>query len=89
MATKGGPKTELPDPAWEVVHVQVKPRQTVRFDDHAYGEHATLQVRRRDLDRLDGDYVVVDPAADAADPGLTVRPSGCGPPRDGLPADPV
>jgi hypothetical protein len=61
MAVKGGPKTELPDPAYEVVKVQVKPGQTVVFEDHAFREFATLQLQRRDLDRIEGDgYVVLD-----------------------------
>lgn len=54
----------------EVVHVQVKPGETVVYDGHAYGDRATLQVRRRELDQLEGGaWEEVDPAAvpDVAD----------------------
>jgi hypothetical protein len=47
----------------EVVHLQVKPGQTVIYQGRAYGDRATLQVRRGDLDRVDGPVDEVDPTA--------------------------
>ena len=46
----------------EVVHLQVKPGQTVIYQGHAYGDRATLQVRRGDLELVDGPVEEVDPA---------------------------
>jgi hypothetical protein len=46
----------------EVLHLQVKPGCLAAYDGLLYGDRATLQVRRRDLDRVTGDYQVVDPA---------------------------
>jgi hypothetical protein len=57
-----------PDPL-EVVHVQPKPGATVLYNGIAYGERSTLQVQRRDLDRLDGEYDVLDSGADVPDVG--------------------
>jgi len=45
----------------EVVHLQVKPGETVVYKDIAYGDRATLQVRRGDLDEVEGKYVEVKP----------------------------
>jgi hypothetical protein len=45
----------------EIVHVQPKPGQVVRLGDHAYGDRGTVQVRRGDLDRLEGSFEEVDP----------------------------
>jgi hypothetical protein len=52
---------------FEVVHVQVAPGQVVRYKNIAYGDRSTLQVQRRDLDRVDGDYVVLDSGAQVPD----------------------
>jgi hypothetical protein len=52
-------KQKNPD---EVVHLQVKPGEVVVYQDHAYGDRATLQVRRGDLNEVEGKYVEVDPA---------------------------
>lgn len=52
-------KQQNPD---EIVHVQVKPGATVLHEGRAYGDRATLQVRRGDLDRVEGDFELVDPA---------------------------
>ena len=52
----------LPDPGDEIVHVQPKPGVLLVYRNIAYGEYATLQVPRRDLDRIEGAYVEVDPA---------------------------
>lgn len=46
----------------EIVHLQVKPGATVRFKNIIYGDRATLQVARRDLDRVEGAYEEIDPA---------------------------
>jgi hypothetical protein len=54
----------------EIVHVMPKPGETVVFDGIAYGDRATLQVRRGDLDRIEGGaWQEVDPTAlpDVAD----------------------
>jgi len=45
----------------EVVHVQVAEGETVVYDHISYGPRATLQVRRGDLDRVDGKFSEVDP----------------------------
>ena len=46
-------KTKDPN---EVVHLQVHERETVVFKNISYGPRATLQVRRGDLDRVDGKF---------------------------------
>jgi len=45
----------------EIVHVQVAEGETVVYDNISYGPRATLQVRRGDLDRVDGKFSEVDP----------------------------
>jgi hypothetical protein len=45
----------------EVVHVQVKPGETVVYQGHLYGDRATLQVPRRYLVHVDGEYDEVKP----------------------------
>ncbi len=45
----------------EIVHVQPKPGQVVRLGEHAYGDRGTLQVRRRNLELLEGGYEEVEP----------------------------
>jgi hypothetical protein len=45
----------------EIVHAQVNEGETVVHKSISYGPRATLQVRRRDLDRVDGRYVEVHP----------------------------
>jgi len=51
-------KTKDPN---EVVHLQVHERETVVFKNISYGPRATLQVRRGDLDRVDGKFSEVHP----------------------------
>lgn len=51
---------ENPD---EIIHVQARPGQVIRLGEHAYGDRGTVQVRRGDLDRLEGDYEQVNPVA--------------------------
>ena len=51
-------KNENPD---EIVHLQVAEGSTAVYGGISYGSGATLQVRRGDLDRVDGKYVEVDP----------------------------
>ncbi len=46
----------------EVVHLQVRPGATVVYRDHAYGQGATLQLRRGDRSEVDGPVEEVDPA---------------------------
>ena len=45
----------------EVVHLQVSEGETVLHKNISYGPRATLQVRRGDLDRVDGKYAEVRP----------------------------
>lgn len=45
----------------EIVHLQVAPGETVIYRDRAYGDRGTLQVRRGDLDQVNGKYAEVDP----------------------------
>jgi hypothetical protein len=52
------PAKKNPD---EIVHLQVKPGEVVRLGEHAYGDRATLQVRRGDLDQVEGAYEEVNP----------------------------
>jgi hypothetical protein len=40
----------------EIVHLQVNEGEKVVHKNISYGPRATLQVRRRDLDRVDGKY---------------------------------
>ncbi len=51
-----------PDPGDEIVHVQPKPGETIIYDARAYGDRATLQVPRRDLERVVGSFEEIDPA---------------------------
>jgi len=53
-------KKEPQDPN-EIVHLQVSPGKTVRYMNLIYGDRATLQVERRNLDRVEGEYEVVAP----------------------------
>lgn len=56
----GVPVLEAPG---EVVHVQPRPGEVVRVGEHAYGDRSTIQIRRCDLDVLEGGrYDIVDPA---------------------------
>lgn len=45
----------------EIVHLQVKPDATVVYRGSAYGQGATLQVRRGDRGQVDGPVTEVDP----------------------------
>jgi hypothetical protein len=45
----------------QVVHLQVKPGERVRLGRRVFGDKATLQMRRRELDRLEGSYEEVTP----------------------------
>ena len=45
----------------EVVHLQVAEDSTAVYKNISYGPRATLQIRRGDLDRVDGKYSEVDP----------------------------
>ncbi|MGI8513504.1 MAG: hypothetical protein ACR2NH_12850 [Solirubrobacteraceae bacterium] len=63
-------KTVDPD---EIVHLQVATGETVVYRDHAYGDRATLQVRRGDLGEVEGKYDEVDPGAV---PDAGERPAG-------------
>ena len=45
----------------ETVHLQVAKGETVVYRDHAYGDRATLQVRRGELDAVKGSYEEVNP----------------------------
>jgi hypothetical protein len=51
-------KTKDPN---EIVHVHVKPGQTVIHEGIAYGDRATLQVSRRAAAELKGQVDEVDP----------------------------
>jgi hypothetical protein len=53
----------------EIVHIRVNEDETVIHKNISYGPRATLQVRRGDLDRVDGKYAEVHPHAvpDAAE----------------------
>ncbi len=51
-------KTKNPD---EIVHVHVKPGETVIHEGIAYGDRATLQVPRRTAAELKGQVDEVDP----------------------------
>jgi hypothetical protein len=54
-------QTAPPDPD-QVLHLQVAKGEVVIYDGLAYGDRATLQVPRRDLERVEGSYAEVDPA---------------------------
>jgi len=54
--------TQKQDPD-EVICLQVKPGGTAIYKDHAYGDRATLQVRRADRGQVDGPVEEVDPNA--------------------------
>ncbi len=45
----------------ETIHLQVKPGAVAHFDGKAYGDRATIQVRRGDRDQVDGPVEEVDP----------------------------
>ena len=45
----------------EIVHLQVSEGEAVLHKGISYGSRATLQVRRGDLDRVDGKYTEVHP----------------------------
>jgi hypothetical protein len=45
----------------EVVHLQISAGETVLHKSISYGPRATLQVRRGDLERVDGKYTEVHP----------------------------
>jgi hypothetical protein len=53
----------------EVVHVQVKPGQVVVYGEHAFGDRATLQVKRSELASLGPakGYEVLESGADVPD----------------------
>ena len=51
-------KNQDPD---EIVHLQVEEGETVVHKGISYGPRATLQVRRGDLDAVDGRYAEVPP----------------------------
>ena len=53
-------KNKQRDPS-EIVHLQVPEGETVIYKGISYGPRATLQVRRRDLDRVEGKYAEVHP----------------------------
>jgi hypothetical protein len=53
----------------EIVHVQVKPGATVVWGEHAYGDRATLQLTRGELDQLEGDYELLGSGSDVPDVG--------------------
>ncbi len=46
----------------EVVHVMPKPGETVTWGEKSFGDRATIQLRRDQLDQLKGDVEEVDPA---------------------------
>ncbi len=45
----------------ETVHLQAKPGEVIRLGDKSFGDRGTVQVRRGDLDRIEGSYEEVDP----------------------------
>ena len=53
-------KQKQQDPS-AIVHVQPRPGETVIYEGRAYGDRATLQVVRRDLERVEGDFEEVNP----------------------------
>ena len=46
----------------EIVHVQPRPGEVVLYEGKAYGDRGTLQVRRGELERVEGKFDEVDPA---------------------------
>jgi len=52
--------TENPD---EIIHLQVKPGGTARYQGKAFGDRATIQVRRGDRAQVEGPVEEVDPNA--------------------------
>ncbi len=52
-------KAENPD---EIVHLQVKEGGQARYQGKAFGDRATIQVRRGDRAQVDGQVEEVDPA---------------------------
>jgi hypothetical protein len=46
----------------EIVHIHVKPGRVVAYDGRTYGDRATLQVPRRYLVHVEGEYDEVNPA---------------------------
>ncbi len=52
-------KTENPD---ETIHLQVKEGGTALYQGKAFGDRATIQVRRGDRGQVDGPVEEVDPA---------------------------
>jgi hypothetical protein len=46
----------------EIVHVMPQAGKTALYEGKVYGDRATLQVRRRELDEISGPYEEVDPA---------------------------
>lgn len=52
-------KADNPD---EIVHLQVKEGGFARLGDKAFGDRATLQVRRGDRAHVEGQVEEVDPA---------------------------
>jgi hypothetical protein len=57
---------ERPD---ATVHIQVKAGETVTYDGRVYGDRATLQVPRRYLVHVDGEYEELKSGADVPDVG--------------------
>jgi len=57
----------------EILHLQVKPGGTAIYRDHAYGDRATIQVRRGDRAQVEGPVEEVDPNAV---PDVGDRPAG-------------
>ena len=51
----------------EIVHVQVPEGGTVVYKNISYGPRATLQVKRGDLDRVEGKYHEVHPQHEVPD----------------------
>ncbi len=45
----------------EVVHLQVNQGSTAHFQGKAFGDRATIQVRRGDRDQVDGNVEEVNP----------------------------
>lgn len=62
-AKKNGPSVgQVPtDPADDIIHLQVKPGGIARYQGKAFGDRATIQVRRGDRDQVVGPVVELDP----------------------------
>jgi len=54
--------TKKQDPD-EVIHLQVKPGGQARYQGKAFGDRATIQVRRGDRGQVEGPVEEVDPNA--------------------------